>query len=122
MAGTKTHPRFKDRLELYRAKTFEKLNVKDVSREELERLDEIFTSFLDTCKKWWWIETGFTLEIIDGGDMELVWTIEDTREASMVFHWLKSKATKYEGRIIKRVNQVINISLKEELRGEGNAP
>ena len=122
MAGTKTHPRFEGRLELHRAKTLEKLDVSKVGKDELERLDEVLTSFLSTCKKWWWIETGFTLEIADGEGMELVWTIEDTREASMVFHWLKSKAAKYEDRIIRRVDQVINISLKEGLSGKGNAP
>lgn len=116
MARPKKHPRFNGRIELHRGVTFSKLNLDKVDRKDIGKLDEILTSFLSTCQKWWWIETGYTLKIVEDEGNYLVWTVEDTRDASMVFHWLKSKAGKYEGRIVQRINYLI----KEGLCGEGD--
>ena len=109
MPRAKIYPRFNGRLELHREKTLSKLNVDKVTEFYLITVDEILTSFLDTCIQWWWIETGFTLKIEEDVEdpIALIWTVEDTRNASMVYHWLKPKAIKYEGRIVKKINYLI---------------
>ena len=113
MARKKSYPRFKGRLELHREKTFMKLNSADIDQEKLESLVEMLMSFMDTCKKWWWIETGYGLEILEDTEDPLcfVWTVEDIRAIAMVYPWLKPKAIKYETRIVKRLNYLIKEGL-----------
>lgn len=59
--------------------------------------------YTETAKQWFYIETGIELILIPR-EQGFAWAVEDERDMSTKYVWLRRKALRFERKIVERLN------------------
>lgn len=111
MAQPRKHERRKingvEHLVLHRSAVLKDLDTTIVtSVDDANLLMNKLRAIVHGAELWYWVETGFALNIDwDGDTDEYVWCIVDSSEASTRYVWLSTKARKFAKALVKRINE-----------------
>lgn len=96
-------------IKLLESDTLRKLDVSWCqTRSDVQALNRLYQELMNAMRRWFWVDTGVQLRLLPT-DYGFVWMVEDSPENSKRVRWLVSRATRFEDKIVKRINDYASV-------------